>query len=184
MDIRQRYELVRLDGETDTLKRHPRNPRIGNTKAIDESIGANGWYGAVTVQRSTGYILAGNHRYDAAVNRGASEIPVVWVDVDDETALRILLADNKIADLGEYDEETLTDVLASLDTLEGTGYGLEQVEDLEEGRAEPEEDAVPDDRYTPSYGVMVICSDEDDQERTFDWLTEHVEPERLKVVAV
>ena len=47
--------------EITELKLHPRNPRKGNVESIRESIEHNGWYGAVLVQKSTGYIIAGNH---------------------------------------------------------------------------------------------------------------------------
>ena len=53
-----------------SLKRHPDNPRRGDVKAIALSINKNGFYGAVIVQRSTRYILAGNHRADADLGEG------------------------------------------------------------------------------------------------------------------
>ena len=54
----QAYELV----APRALRPHPRNPRRGDVDAIEESIAENGFYGCVVAQRSTGYILAGNHR--------------------------------------------------------------------------------------------------------------------------
>jgi len=124
--INQDYELVAVDA----LKPHPRNPRKGDTAAIAESIQANGFYGAVVVQRSTGYILAGNHRLKAAIEKGATEVPVIWVDADDEQALRILLADNRTNDLAGYDEAALAEILKGLDSLEGTGYDQAAVNEL------------------------------------------------------
>jgi hypothetical protein len=90
---------------------------------------ANGFYGAIIAQRSTGYILAGNHRYRAAVERDAETVPVIWVDVDDDSALRILLADNRTADGGDYDAQALVDILADMGNLEGTGYDAAAVEE-------------------------------------------------------
>lgn len=184
VEFDQEYELV----EVDRLKEHPQNPRRGVEDAIDESIEVNGWYGAVTAQKSTGYILAGNHRYRVAVRRGAEMVPTIWRDVDDETALRILLADNRTADLGEYDEELLTELLEGLETLDGTGYGLaaveaaEEAEKAERGPGEVPADEVPDDKYEPQYGVMVVCLDEADQERIYEKLS--LEGYKLRVVAV
>lgn len=178
MEIDQEYELVEVGGDVDILKEHPKNSKVGDVAAIDESIDENGWFGAIVAQRSTGYVLAGNHRYRAAVARGATQIPVIWKDVDDETAIKILLSDNKIAELGHHDQEKLDDLLAGLETLRGTGYGLAALEDAEEAAdaaqdalddaPEPEpEPAVPDDVYSPSFGIMVICCDEADQEHTY-----------------
>ena len=46
-----------------------------------DSIDATGCYGAVVVQLSTGYILAGNHRVTATRENGLTELPVLWVGV-------------------------------------------------------------------------------------------------------
>ena len=107
---------------TADLVPHPDNPRRGDTPAIQDSILANGFYGTVIAQRSTGRILAGNHRYKAAVENGATEIPVTWVDVDDDEAKRIMLADNRTNDLATYDDEALAEILSGLGDLTGTGY--------------------------------------------------------------
>jgi hypothetical protein len=58
----QAYELV----EVGELEPHPDNPREGNVDAIAESVEANGFSGAIVAQRSTGHVLAGNHRLLAA----------------------------------------------------------------------------------------------------------------------
>ncbi len=174
IDIDQEYAVVPIG----SVQEHPQNPRLGVEEAIDESIDTVGWYGACIVQRSTGNILAGNHRYRVAKKRGAKEVPVIYRDVDDETALRIVLGDNKIADLGGYDEELLDTLLSSLETLDGTGYGLAAVEaaeespEAEEGAEEglPGPDDVPDDAYTPEYGVMVVCTDADHQAAVYEQL--------------
>lgn len=102
-----------------SLKVHPKNPRKGNEAAILESLEANGWWGALVVQRSTSRVLAGNHRLLAARKAKAKEVPVLYVDVDDAAALRILLADNRTADLASYDDRALSGLLVEL--LEGTG---------------------------------------------------------------
>lgn len=190
MQVEQEYELV----DVGRIQPHPQNPRRGVVEAIDQSIEQNGWYGVCTVQKTTGYILAGNHRYKAAVARGAKQVPVVWKDVDDQTAMRIMLADNKTADLGTYDEATLLEVLASLDTLDGTGYGLSVAEELDGAEEGPEEASgdVPDDQYTPQYGVMVVVDSEEAQAALYEHLqpliSEGQEPwaegAQLRVVAV
>lgn len=143
--VEQQYELVALDA----LHLHPRNVNQGDIGAIHGSIAHNGFYGAVIAQRSTGRILAGNHRYQAATQSKAETIPVIWVDVDDEAALRILLADNRTTRLGHDDPAALAELLqeiqADTGTLDGTGYdgdALDQLlKDLEGNKeAEPPED--------------------------------------------
>ena len=127
--LNDRYELVAVDA----VRPHPRNPRVGDLAAISESISKNGFYGAIVAQRSTGYILAGNHRWLAAKKSGLTEVPVLWIDVDDRAAVKILLADNRTSDLGEYDDEALVGLLRELRTeedLAGTGFSEKDVDKL------------------------------------------------------
>ena len=116
------------------LELHPRNPRMGDIGAIVESIEANGFFGSLVAQTSTGYVLAGNHRLQAAIHAGLSRVPVHWIDVDDETALRILIADNRTSDLAMNDDAVLADLLREVAVLEeglaGTGYDGEDLDRL------------------------------------------------------
>jgi DNA modification methylase len=137
-------ELVPLD----RLKLHPRNPRLADVEAIRESVRENGWYGCIVAQRSSGFILAGNGRYRAAVAEGLAEVPVYWVDCDDERAVRILLADNRTSDIAGYDDRQLAELLKELNALPGqllgTGYDGEALDALLRELGEPEEPVVPD----------------------------------------
>lgn len=116
------------------VQHHPENQRQGDVGAVWESIHENGFWGALIVQRSTGYILVGNHRYRAAIEEGATELPVIYVDVDDDRARRILLADNRTNDLATYDEEGLAKLLQEIieetGHLDGTGYTGDDLDQL------------------------------------------------------
>lgn len=117
----------------DELKPHPENPRRGDVDAIVESIKANGWYGTIVAQRSTGHVLAGNHRLEAARIVGIDTVPVYWVDVDDATATRVLLADNRVNDRASYDTQALVTLLSAVrddDNLLGTGWDDDDIADL------------------------------------------------------
>ena len=119
--------------EVSTLITHPRNARDGDIGAIITSIQQNGWFGTVVAQKSTRYILAGNHRFQAARQVGLTHVPVFWVDCDDERALAILIADNRTSDIGRWDEQGLIDILSDLqqsDMLLGTGYDDEDLAKL------------------------------------------------------
>lgn len=115
------------------LTPHPANPNQGDIGAIHTSITANGWYGAVITQKSTGYILAGNHRIIAAREAGAEKVPVIELDCDDQTATRILLADNRTNRLGNDDPDAVANLLRDLiehDGIEGTGYDADDLDTL------------------------------------------------------
>jgi ParB-like chromosome segregation protein Spo0J len=128
--VNQKTELVPVS----QLRPHPQNPKRGNKFEVARSIATNGFYGFVGAQASTKYILFGHQRIEAAKLEGASEVPVVWLDVDDDTARRIMLADNRTADLGTYDDELLASVLENIKIdegqLTGTGYSQEDLDDL------------------------------------------------------
>lgn len=116
-----------------TLETHPKNARQGDVGAIITSIQANGWFGTIVAQRSTRYILAGNHRFMAALQVGLTHVPVFWVDCDDAQALRILVADNRTSDIGIWNEEDLKEILIGLDAkdmLIGTGYDKEDLQKM------------------------------------------------------
>ena len=117
----------------DDLIRHPDTPRRGDIPAISASIEVNGWYGAVVAQSSTRHVLAGNNRMEAARRLGMTDLPVHWLDVDDATARRIMLADNRTSDLATYDDEVLVQLLeaaAADDDLFGTGYDDDDLDEL------------------------------------------------------
>lgn len=129
-----RPEISHLAVSISDLSTHPRNIRHGDIGAICTSLAAHGQYRPIVVQRSTGYILAGNHTYQAARSLGWSEIAVTHVECDDEQALRILLVDNRANDLATYDDSALSDLLKELAAtdlgLDGTLFDGDALDDL------------------------------------------------------
>src|SRR5436853_588358 len=84
-----------------------RNPRRGDVAAIRASLEANGQYRPLVVNRSTMEVLAGNHTFLAAQQLGFRQVMVAFVEVDEEHARRIQLADNRTSDLAGYDDAEL-----------------------------------------------------------------------------
>lgn len=127
--VKQKYRKLAVD----EIRPHPDNPRQGDVGAISESIEAQGFYGAVLVQESTGYILAGSHRWRAAQFAGIKDLPALVLDVDDRTASRILVADNKTSDLASYDVDQLAKLLTEMDAdggLAGTGFDTSELDSM------------------------------------------------------
>jgi hypothetical protein len=95
------------------------NARKGNVAAIAQSLSEFGQFRPIVVNKGalTGRpneILAGNHTFLAAVSLGWSEIEVDYVDVDDATAKKINLVDNRSADLSDYDHEKLQELMEEI----------------------------------------------------------------------
>jgi ParB/RepB/Spo0J family partition protein len=114
--------------DVEALKEHPRNPRIGDVAAIASSIEHNGFFAPILYQKTTSHVLAGNHRLKAALRIGMKKVPAIALDVDDEHALRVLLADNRMSDLGSYDEAALVDLLKEIGDSVAVGYSKEEVD--------------------------------------------------------
>jgi hypothetical protein len=141
----------------------PGNARLGVPEKIAESIRLNGFFDPLKVQRSTGYVIAGNHSYKAAMDRGMKQVPVVYLDVDDDRAKRMNLVHNKLQDDATYDPESLTDQLLALDDLDGTGWTEEELAAL---TGDLEDDGIGDDDLGTEKKIQAVacpnCSHEFD----------------------
>lgn len=129
------HDLSVHDTKISTLKQYANNPRKGDVAAIAESLSKVGQYKPVIVNKGSltgkvNEVLAGNHTVQAAKSLKWSTIKTVFVDVDAEVAARIVLADNKTADLGGYDNDLLAGLLVDLPDLEGTGYTPAELDDM------------------------------------------------------
>lgn len=123
------------------VKQYENNVNSGDVDAVVESIRASGFYGAVIAQQGTGTLIAGHTRYAALLDLGATEIPVLWVQVDDVAAARIRLADNRTTRLGRDDPALLLEELEALRRsdleLIGTGYDNDYLETLRHSLSQP-----------------------------------------------
>lgn len=121
------------------LKYFHKNPRRGNVEKVAESLRGNGQFKPIVVNRGThtgrpNEILAGNHTAKAARSLGWTRINVSWVDVDEDRARAIVLADNGSTDDATYDTEILSQLLDdqknSAGHLVGTTYNDETLSKL------------------------------------------------------
>lgn len=139
--------------ESELITFHPgelalyhRNPRLGDVKIIADSLRAHGQYKPVVVNRGThtgraNEVLAGNHTVKAfrdlleaePDNDAWTRVQGYVIDVDDDRARRIVLVDNRSAELGGYDNAALADLLGDLGDLTGTGYTEDDLSDLMAG---------------------------------------------------
>lgn len=180
--------------DVDTLKPHPGNARRGNVKLIAESLAVLGQYRPVVVNTGThtgrpDEILAGHHLVMAAKELGWPQVSALYVDVPEDTATKIMLADNRTSDVAVYDEEALRDLLEGLPDLDGSGFSAADLDSLIEhltasDGAEGAGDILEpgDDKYVEQYAVMVICRDEQHQQAIYEQLS--TEGLNVKVVSV
>lgn len=105
----------------DSIAPRDDNYNKGDAEAIGESIDANGFYGKVLVQKSTRRIIVGAHRWADMKAKGETEIPITLLDVDDDRATAIMIADNETRRNAERNENRLADLLARLPSHRGLG---------------------------------------------------------------
>lgn len=120
-----------------TLTPYKGNPRRGDVDLIAKSLETTGQYRAIVVNKGTLTgraleVLAGNHTLRAARKLGWKTILGHVIDVDAETAQRIMLADNRLNDIAGYDNPALLQILQTIptDELIGTGYDDAAITDL------------------------------------------------------
>ena len=125
----------------DRISDFPGNPRIHDEAALDASVAALGQYRPVLARRlpdGTVQLLAGHGTRDALARAGHKSAAVTLVEADDERAARIVAADNRLSDLGGYDDRLLSELLAGLPDLDGTGYSDGDLDTLLAGLTIPE----------------------------------------------
>lgn len=119
------------------------NPRKGDVSVIEASLQAHDQYKPIVVNKGThtgrpNEVLAGNHTLIAIRNLAEREpgdkrwqrVLVHTIDVDDDRASRIVLADNRTSELGGFDQGALEGLLTALPDLDGTGYTSDDLESL------------------------------------------------------
>lgn len=114
-----------------SVEPYENNPRH-NDNAVDAvaaSISEFGWQQPIVIDKN-GVIIAGHTRYKAALKLGYVKIPVVKADdLTDEQVRAFRLADNKTAELAEWDELVLAEELADIDGIDMSDFGFEEDEE-------------------------------------------------------
>jgi hypothetical protein len=129
----------------------PRNPKRHEVEEIKASCRRFGFVAVPAINETTGRLCAGHGRREALIEmKEAGEPAPARIQVrdgewfvpvlrgvafaTDEDAEAYLLADNRLSDIGGYDEAELARVLADLkktaDGLQGTGYSEDDLQAL------------------------------------------------------
>ena len=120
------------------LTPNPRNPNTHNERQIEllaKVIRHQGWRAPITVSTRSGFVVAGHGRLEAATLLGVEGAPVDFQDFESEAAEHAhMVADNRIAELAEINDDVLKDVLLELDTgeidMDLTGFDSKELESL------------------------------------------------------
>lgn len=143
--------------EVARLKPFAKNPRKHHAvDAIARSMEKFGYLAPIIVQAGTYRILAGHGRLEAVKRRGVDQVPVIVAEISDADADLYTIADNKLGEMSEWDEQLLGELTMSLIArdldLSLTGFSEKELEELanplivggvdEDELIEPEAEAV------------------------------------------
>jgi len=158
------------------LNPDPTNARlhsIRNIEAIKASLNKFGQRIPIVVQKQGMIVLAGNARLEAARAIGWTHIAAIVVDETDLDAIAFGIADNRTAELAEWDRDVLTKLLAELQSDESiehivTGFNDAEINNLlsfiNENNAPLELEA--------QYYVTIEVDSEERQKQLFEEMTE------------
>jgi hypothetical protein len=116
------------------LKPYEKNPRK-HGKGIDElvkSITEHGFTNPIMIDQNN-RIIAGHGRYQAAKRLNLSTVPCVRLEVSEQEYHKLLLSDNKIAELSKWDNGLLQEtmlILGDLKDMEIPGFSLNDIDKI------------------------------------------------------
>ncbi len=167
------------------------NPKQHDIPELIKSFQRWGFTVPILVCERKGQVAAGNGRHEALVTmRGAGMAPPDGVTVDwkvptisgwssrnDDEFNSYLAADNQHTIKGGWDNKLLYDLLNSGDDLEGTGFTLEDLDELAKSNARLADDLEKDNPGGVNFDVTVECDSSVHRQEVIAFL----ETEGLKV---
>jgi ParB/RepB/Spo0J family partition protein len=109
------------------LQVNPRNPRRHSDEQITRlmaSLRTDGQTKPLLVRRENRMMIAGHGVLRAAQRLNWVTISAVLLDVDQKTADRIMLGDNRFSDLSTHDEERVAELLREIDEMDWQAAGF------------------------------------------------------------
>lgn len=164
-----------IDMNVEELIPYKNNPRK-NDDAVEKvalSISAFGFKVPIVID-SNNVIVTGHTRLKAAKKLGITKVPCIKADdLTDEQIKAFRLADNKVAEFSQWDEEKLMKELEGLEEVDMSLYGFDFPED-DEGEEELD-DTYTDKTNIPQYditGDVPELSELVDEQKTKELLEE------------
>lgn len=130
-----RYEYINVE-ELTPFDRNPKKHPPEQIEKIKKSIQEFGWTRPILAIKHDGenVIVVGHGAHKAAIELNLRQVPVVFLDLPYEKAIAYNIADNKLAELAEWDEGILQGLLTELQEyaidFDVIGFNESELEDL------------------------------------------------------
>ena len=118
--------------DIDSLVEWEHNPRI-NTEAVSKvarSIERFGFASPIIAREEDSMVIAGHTRIAAARSLGLQTVPVRYMKLSRTEAELLAIADNKLGEISDWNEDMLKDILSALpeNDLDDIGFSNEELE--------------------------------------------------------
>jgi len=160
------------------LAKWPRNPKLHDTGMISKSIGRFGFVNPILIDERSGKIVAGHGRLEILQQMQAEgQAPPERIQEDgndwkapiirglrfnsDSEAEAYLVADNKLVELGGWDDQSLSEILKDLseqgeDAFDGLGFNQVEIEALTSDKSDSSNVEFPEYDETCSDDIKKI----------------------------
>ena len=162
----------------DSVKVYPNNAKIHTAEQIEEikkSILEFGNNDPIAIDEK-GFIIEGEGRYLAQKELGYKEIEVIKLThLSEEQKVAYMLVHNKLTMNTGFDIDLLEEELSKITNIDMKDFEFDikkLEEELEKQENEANVSTESSFNYKEQYGVIVICKDEQDQEKVYNELLE------------
>ena len=177
-------EIAAIWEPIDILVPWDQNPRYNQSaiQSVADSIKRFGFGAPIIARKEDKMVIAGHTRLEAAKRLELEKVPVRYLDLDPADAKMLALADNKIGEISEWNDELLEQIIEELDLsandLQNIGWSKKDVENLFESIDEMQDYSEADIDYV----YQVVIEDLDSESQAV--LIERLEKEGFKCRAL
>ena len=158
--------------EPKTLNAYENNSRVHDDEQIERikrSIKEFGFINPVLIDKNN-TIIAGHARVRAALNLGLTEVPTIELENLSEEQIRAyVIADNKLAELSDWDDDILK---IELDWLKDQDFDISITgfDDVDFKADTEKETELKEETYTEVFNLIVKLDTEEEQEALYNKL--------------
>jgi ParB-like chromosome segregation protein Spo0J len=163
----ERIEIAKLSGDPANARKHNEQ----NISTIVASLRRFGQQKPIVID-SSDCVRAGNGTLEAARSIGWTHLDCVRTDLKGSDAIAYAIADNRTAELAEWDDDVLAATLNGLladdpDLLNAAGFSEDELDKMLSPEVSDEESQVD---LLSKWEIVVTCESENDQHALFSTL--------------